>query len=404
MDAGRTGGAPRPIAGAQTGIYQSGNRVPKALGLDWPGGVWPVSAADWQERAAATLAPGPWAYLEGGAGSEDTMQANRLAFSRWRLRPRVLHDVTERDLTVDVLGFAMRAPLLLAPIGVQEVFHPDADLAAAQAAAAFGIPFVASTVSSVPMEAIAAVTGDSPHWFQLYPSKHRELTESFLSRAKSAGYGALVVTLDTMVLGWRERDLRLGYLPFLEGRGIANYLTDGVFRSLLTKTPEDDPAAAIGTFLALYSNPAMTWSDLSFIRARWPGPILLKGITHPDDARRALDHGVDGLVVSNHGGRQVDGAVAALDALPAVAKAVAGRLPLLMDSGIRSGSDVLKALALGAQAVLIGRLFLYGLAAAGEAGVERVLENLVSELDVTLALCGRRSIREVDGSLVVPGP
>ncbi len=385
---------------AQVGIYTTGNRAPDDVGSAWPDERWPVSPDDWRARAREALDEGPWGYLEGGAGGEETMCANRDAFYRWRLRPRVLRDVSARDISIELLDKRFPAPFLLAPVGVQEIVHPQADLAAARAAAARGIPFVSSTVSSVPLEGIAAAMGEGPRWFQLYPARSREVIASMLRRAQSAGYEALVVTLDTTMLGWRERDLRQGYLPFLEGKGLANYFADPAFRALLGRPPQEDPRAAVETFLSVYVNPGFTWEDLAFCRELWHGPLWLKGITHPDDAIAALDHGADGVIVSNHGGRQLDGAVAALDALPAVATAVAGRVPLLLDGGVRRGADVLKALALGASAVLIGRLYLYGLAAAGEAGVGRVIDNLMADIDLTLGLCGRRSIQEVGRDLV----
>jgi lactate 2-monooxygenase len=322
----------------------------------------------------------------------------------------MLRDVSRRSLEVSLLGHALPAPVLLAPIGVLGILHPEAERAAGRAAAATGVPFVLSTVSSVPMEQVAtamdAVRPGAARWFQLYPSRDREVTASLLARAERAGYSAVVVTLDTTMLGWRETDLRNRYLPFLTGQGLANYLTDPAFRALLARSPEEDPAAAVQAFLTTYVNPGFTWADLDFIRERTRLPLVLKGMLHPDDVRRAVAHGADGIVVSNHGGRQVDGAVAALDALPRVAAAVqrvAGeRVPVLFDSGIRRGADVLKALALGARAVLFGRPYAYALAAAGEAGVTHAVRCLVADLDLELGLCGRTRIAEVDRSLLDP--
>lgn len=387
---------------AQIQVYTSGNRVPEGAVQEGrlPEGRWPVSVEEWRDRARAVLADGPWGYVEGGAGAEDTMRANREAFYRWRLRPRMLRNVERRTLEIDLFGRRLPAPILLAPVGVQSIVHPDAERAPARAAAAAGIPFVNSTVSSVTLEEVAACMGDAPKWFQLYPARNRDVMASMIERAQAAGYEALVVTLDTTMLGWRERDLKLGYLPFLQAEGVANYFSDPAFRALLPKPPEEDPQSAVLTFLAVYVNPAFTWEDLKFIRERTRVPLLLKGITHPDDAVRALDYGVDGIVVSNHGGRQVDGAVAALDALPEVCAAVGGRVPVLFDSGVRRAADVLKALALGARAVLIGRPYLYAMAVAGEAGVRMVIRNLMAELDLTLGLCGLSSIAEVDRGLV----
>lgn len=385
---------------AQIRIYAGGNRAPADTAAALPDGRWPVSPEDWRERARAVLAEGPWGYLEGGAGAEDTMRANREAFQHWRLRPRMLRDVAQRDISAEVLGRRLPVPFLLGPVGVQEIIHPQADLATARAAAALGVPFISSTVSSAPMEQVAAAMGEAPHWFQLYPARNRDVIGSMLARAEKAGFEALVVTLDTTMLGWRERDLQHAYLPFLEGKGLANYFADPAFRSLLTRPPEDDSQAAVRTFLSVYVNPGFTWADLAFVRENWRGPMWLKGITHPDDGRAAVDHGVDGIIVSNHGGRQVDGAVAALDALEAVGTAAAGRVPLLMDGGVRRGADVVKAVALGAKGVLLGRLYLYGLAVAGEAGVRQIIGNLAADIDLTLGLCGVRSLEEVGRDLV----
>ena len=376
------------------------------------------------------------AYFAGGAGTERTMAANRNAFDRHRLVPRMLCGVAERDLSVELFGRRLPLPFLLGPIGVLELAHRGADPAAARAAARHGIPFVTSTQASRSLETIADAIGDAPRWFQLYWSSSDELTASLVSRAERAGYEAIVLTLDTTQLGWRPRDLDRHYLPFLRGRGIANYLSDPVFRELpavesepqarralrpgawrsilelLRYWPEgarqalqtEQTRALIARFIALYSRPDLSWEDLPFLRERTRLPILLKGILHPDDARRALDAGADGIVVSNHGGRQVDGAIGALDALPGVVEAVNERVPVLFDSGIRTGADVVKALCLGARAVLIARPYAYGLALAGEAGVAEVIENLAADLDLTMALAGRGSVAELDRSMIVPAP
>ena len=263
---------------------------------------------------------------------------------------------------------------------------------------------VLSTVSSVPMETIAQAMGDVPHWFQLYWPQNNDLAASFLSRAERAGYSALVVTLDTYHLAWRERDLQKAYLPFLQAQGLANYLTDPVFRAALPVPPEKNPLPAVLYFLQTVSNPALTWKDLAFLRRHTRLPILLKGILDPDDARQALDHGAQGIVVSNHGGRQLDGAIAAIDALPRVAKAVGDRTTLLFDSGIRRGADVIKAIALGAKSVLLGRPYCYGLAVGGEAGVRDVLENLIADIDLTLGLAGCASFADLSPSNLVSAP
>jgi lactate 2-monooxygenase len=360
----------------------------------------PVSLAQLEKKAAEALPAPAYDYVAGGASGERTMRANLAAFERWRIVPRMLRDVSERDLSVELLGHTLPVPVLLGPVGVQGIIHPEADLASGRAAAALGVPFVLSTLSSRPMEDVAQAMGNAPRWFQLYWGKDHELTGSMLRRAKRSGYSALVVTLDTAMLGWRERDLQHPYLPFLLGQGLANYFSDPVFRSRLAETPESDPAAAIRMWTTLFSNTALTWSDLDWLRQQTRLPILLKGILHPDDARRALDSGVDGIIVSNHGGRQVDGAIAALDALPAVAAAIQQKVPVLFDSGIRYGSDAIKALALGARAVLLGRVYLWGLAVAGEQGVRDVVQNFIAEFDLTMGLSGYKSCREMDASVL----
>jgi len=354
-----------------------------------------------EQKAKEILAPRAYDYIAGGAGGEVTMRANREAFYRWRIVPRMLRDVAQRDLSVELLGVRLSAPILLGPVGVQEIIHADADVASARAAAGLGLPFVLSTMSSRTIEEVAqsaAKVAEAPRWFQLYWGKNPELTGSMVQRAERAGYSALVVTLDTHSLGWRERDLNHGYLPFMLGQGLANYFSDPVFRGLLPQTPEQNPMAAIQLWGSLFSNPALTWKDIGFLRRHTRVPILLKGILHANDAAQALDAGVDAIIVSNHGGRQVDGGVGALDALPGVVREVHGRVPVLFDSGIRRGADVFKALALGARAVLLGRLYMWGLAVAGQEGVREVLLNLVADLDLTLGLSGYTCCRELDAS------
>jgi lactate 2-monooxygenase len=361
----------------------------------------PVPLELLEQKAKEILSTRAYDYVAGGAGGEDTMRANRAALYRWRIVPRVLRDVSKRDLSVELLGARLPAPVLLGPVGVQEIVHSDADVASARAAASLGLPFVLSTMSSRTIEEVvqsAATVAESPRWFQLYWGKNPELTASMVQRAERAGYSALVVTLDTHSLGWRERDLHHGYLPFMRGQGLANYFSDPVFRGLLPQPPEQNPMAAIQLWGGLFSNPELTWKDIGFLRKHTRVPIILKGILHSNDAARALDAGVDAIIVSNHGGRQVDGGVGALDALPDVLREVHGRVPVLFDSGIRRGADVLKALALGARAVLLGRLYVWGLAVAGEEGVRDVLLNLVADLDLTMALSGYTSCRELDAS------
>jgi isopentenyl diphosphate isomerase/L-lactate dehydrogenase-like FMN-dependent dehydrogenase len=358
----------QPFANFQYEIY--------ARGLAGETPALPLLGADLQERARERV--------------------NLQAFERVQIVPRMLRDVSQRDLGCSVLGTAMPAPVLLAPVGVQSIVHPEAELAVGRAAAAQGLPFILSTASSHTMEDVAEAVGQAARWYQLYWPKDRDLAASFVARAAAGGYEAIVVTLDTWLLGWRPRDLQNGYLPFLKGEGVANYFSDPVFRSALERTPEEDPGPAIGHWAYQFANPSVTWEDLAWLREQTELPIVLKGVLHDDDARRALDAGVDGLIVSNHGGRQVDGSIAALDALAAVRAAVGTEVPVLFDSGIRTGADVFKALALGADAVCLGRPYIWGLALDGQAGVEQVLRCLLAELDLTLALSGYTSIAQLD--------
>lgn len=364
----------------------------------------PVLATELQERARERLTPQAFGYVVGGAGAEQTVAANRAAFERHRIVPRMLRDVSVRDLSVRLLGIQLPAPLMLAPVGVQSIVHPQGELASARAAAAQGIPFIASTAASHTIEELAGVSESASRWYQLYWPRSRELAASFVSRADAAGYSAIVLTLDTWMLAWRPRDLAGAYLPFLKGEGVANYFQDPVFRAALEKTPEEDAGAAIGQWAFQFSNPSVTWEDLAWLREQTELPILLKGILHPEDAARALSEGMDGLIVSNHGGRQVDGAIASLDALPAIRAAVGERFPVLLDGGIRSGADIFKAMALGADCVCIGRPYVWGLALDGQAGVEHVLRCLLGELDLTLALSGYTSFAQLGHESLAPQP
>jgi isopentenyl diphosphate isomerase/L-lactate dehydrogenase-like FMN-dependent dehydrogenase len=379
----------------------------------------PVDFDALEEKARRSMSEPAFAYVAGGAGHGATMRENRAGFGRLRIVQRMLRDVSARDTTVELFGRTLPSPFLLAPIGVLEMAHRHADLAVARAARATGTTMVMSNQASTPMEAIAAELGDSPRWFQLYWSTSDDLVESLVGRAEACGAEAIVVTLDTTLLGWRTRDLDVAYLPFLRAKGIAQYTSDPVFQRLVvegsesttpTPQPRPTPAAvwtliqilrkkvsrdAVQRFIEIYSRPSLTWEDLPFLRERTKLPILLKGIVHPDDARRAIDSGMDGVIVSNHGGRQVDGAIATIDALPGVVEAAGGRVPVLLDSGVRGGADAFKALALGARAVLIGRPYVYGLAAAGEAGVREVIENHRADFDLTMGLAGCRSVAEI---------
>ena len=349
----------------------------------------PVPVAELERLARETMEERAANYVFAGAGTEDTMAANREAFARHRIVPRMLRDVSERELATTVLGTALPAPLLLAPIGVQKIVHEDGELGTARAAAALGLPMIASTASHFTMEEIAAAGGaEAPRWFQLYWPNDPELLESFVGRAEAAGYSAIVVTVDTFIPGWKPRDLQQAWLPFLEGSGNANYFQDPVFRAGLEQPPEEDLGAATGRYIGVLANPALTWDDLARLRELTSLPILVKGIQHVEDAREAAQRGIDGIVVSNHGGRQVDGALGSLDALAPIAAAVGDELAILFDSGVRGGADVFKALALGADAVCLGRPYIWGLALDGQAGVETVLRMILAELDLTMALCG----------------
>jgi len=360
-----------------------------AYGLAGQAPTVPVAVADLERRAEEAMEERAANYVFAGAGSEDTMRANRAAFERWRIVPRMLRDVAARDLSTTVLGTAMPAPLLLAPIGVQGIVHPDGELASARAAAALGLPLIASTASHFTLEEIAEAGGEgAPRWFQLYWPNDRELATSLVGRAEAAGYEAIVLTVDTFIPGWKSRDLQQAWLPFLNGLGVANYFQDPVFRAALERPPEEDQGAATGHFLAVQANPSLTWDDLGWLREQTSLPLVVKGVQHVDDAREAARRGIDGIVVSNHGGRQVDGAIASLDALPQIAAAVGEELAVLFDSGVRGGADALKALALGADAVLLGRPYVWGLALEGQEGVEKVLKMVLAELDLTMALCG----------------
>jgi lactate 2-monooxygenase len=359
---------------------------------------WPISPEEWETRAAESLEPGPFDYIAGGAGSESTMRANLEAFERRRLRPRMLTGNSERDISVEILGTKSPAPFLLAPVGVLSIAHPEGELAVARAAASTGVPIVLSSAASHSIEEVAEV--DPPRWFQLYWINDREVTVSLVQRAEAAGYGALVVTVDTLSLGWRDRDLRRAYLPFLGGEGCAQFFSDPVFRSRLEQPPEQDTLAAAARMLSMFPNLELGWDDLAWLRETTQLPLVVKGLLTGGDAVRAQDCGVDGIVVSNHGGRQVDGVVAALDALEEVREAVGPETTVLMDSGIRRGADVLKALALGADAVLLGRPYAYGLAVGGQEGVEAVIRHLMAETDITLALAGGRRATDLDSSWI----
>ncbi|GAA2158129.1 alpha-hydroxy-acid oxidizing protein [Pedococcus bigeumensis] len=401
----------------------------------------PTDSAELERRAQAAMSPRAWAYVAGAAGEGATARANRAAFDRHRIVPRMLPGRASRDLSTELLGRRLPAPVLLAPVGAVGLVRRDSDLEIGAAAAELGLPYILSNQGCSPMEDVAAAMGSAPRWFQLYWSTDELLVDSLLARAEASGAEAVVVTLDTTMLGWRPQDLNLGSLPFSQGIGIAQYTSDprfqqvvaervaaraeqgsddvkvtlGALRSLLSISREHPgdlranlrsptPRAAVETFLDIYSNPGLTWEQLATLRDRTSLPFLVKGVLHPDDARRAVQVGASGIVVSNHGGRQVDGAIASLDALPAVRAAVGPELPLVLDSGVRTGSDVVKAIALGADAVAVGRPYVYGLALGGRDGVRDVLSNIVAELDLTMGLSGVGSVAEIGPGLLAAAP
>ena len=427
--------APTPAPGRgrdrQTAVYRAGvvGRRPRV----------PVDAAALEAAASRAMSRRARAYVDGGAGEGATMRHNREAFDRWRVVPRMLHGTTHRDLSRRVLATDLAAPLLLAPVGAGALVRPDSDLLIARGAAATGTPYVFSSQGCNPMEDTAAEMGTTPFWYQLYWSTHEPLVDSMIGRAEALGAQALVVTLDTTMLGWRPQDLSLGSLPFARGEGIAQYTSDPAFlallrervaaaqgpaekvdvtlaavRSLVSMTRRfpgrfvdnlrsPEPRAAVETFLGTYSNPALSWDHLATLRHRTSLPVVLKGVLHPDDAERALEAGIDAIVVSNHGGRQVDRSVASLDALVAIRDRVGPDPTVLLDSGVRTGADVFVALALGADACLLGRPHLYGLALAGAEGVAEVVENVVAELDLTMGLVGAATLDDMGRGLLVEG-
>jgi lactate 2-monooxygenase len=348
----------------------------------------PMVYAELEERARRALAPSVWSYVAGGAGDEATQRANVEAFGRWGLIPRMLVGAKQRDLSVSLFGMDLPSPLLFAPIGVLGICAQDGhgDLATARASARLGVPMIASTLSVDPVEEVGKELGETPGFFQLYTPTDRELAESLVRRAEAAGFRALVVTLDTWITGWRPRDLGTGNFPQLRGHCLANYFTDPVFRSRLAQPPEQNPGAAILHWAGVFGNP-LTWADLPWLRSLTELPLILKGLSHPEDVRRAKDLGVDGIYCSNHGGRQANGGLPALDALPEVVAAADG-LPVLFDSGVRSGADIIKALALGASAVGVGRPYAYGLALGGTDGVVHVARSLLAEADLIMAVDG----------------
>jgi isopentenyl diphosphate isomerase/L-lactate dehydrogenase-like FMN-dependent dehydrogenase len=360
----------------------------------------PTNFIGLEAAAQQKMTPEAWAYTAGGAGLETAALANRAAFARFPIAPRMLAGAGMRDLGCEIFGARVAAPVFSCPIGVLEMMHPEADLAVARAMRALNLPMIVSSQASFPMEEIAKANGDGPRYYQLYWGKSDALAESFVRRAEAIGCRAVFITLDTRVLGWRPRDLDLGFSPFLRGQGIAQYISDPVFRSQLAQPPEENPLAAAVQFTQMFSDPSLDWKRIAKIRSWTKLPVVLKGVMRADDAAMAVREGYDGVMVSNHGGRQVDGGIGALDALPKVVEAVNGKARVFFDSGVRCGADIFKALALGAAAVGIGRPFVYGLSLAGEQGVQTVFEYLLSELDLMMALNGCPTPEDISQDLL----
>ncbi|MCF8587380.1 alpha-hydroxy-acid oxidizing protein [Gordonia liuliyuniae] len=398
----------------------------------------PTDFATLEKRAKAKMSARGWAYIAGGAGEGRTMAANRAALDRWAIVPRMLRDTSDRNLEIELFGQTLPAPVLFSPVGAGALAHDRADIHIGHAAAELGLPYIFSNQGCAPMEDVAAemdsVSRGAPRWFQLYWSTDDRLVRSLVSRAEQSGAAAIAVTLDTTMLGWRPQDLNLGSLPFARAEGIDQYTSDPSFWEIVAERLKDavsekpevsigaiktlfsiaknvpgdirrnltapEPRAAVETFLDIYSRPTLSWTDIVTLRDMTSLPIVLKGVLHPDDARKAVDVGVDGIIVSNHGGRQVDGSISSADALVDVADAVEGRVKVLVDSGFYTGADVFKALALGADAVCIGRPHMYGLALAGAAGARDAVANIVAELDLTLGLSGQTDVRTLDRSVL----
>lgn len=386
----------QPLESYQDEIYLNG--------LSGARPVLPADLTALDELAKARLAPEAYGYIAGGAGTGDTIRENAVAFRRWRIVPRMLTDVSNPTFASSALGTELAAPMMLAPVGVLRMAHPDGEVAVARVARELGVPMILSTASSVPMEEVAQANGDGQRWYQLYWPRDSGVAASFLDRARAAGFSVLVVTLDTRMLGWRPRDLDNGFLPFLRGIGVQNYFTDPAFTAGLAEPAADNEAAAILRWTQVFGDTSLTWEDLPFVRECWDGPIVLKGIQSVADAQRAVDAGMDGIVVSNHGGRQVDGGIGALDALPPIVAAVGSRTTVLFDSGVRCGADIVKALALGAQAVLIGRPYAFALGLAGEDGVRHVLRALRADFELTMRLAGCATLADLSPATLIRLP
>jgi len=346
-----------------------------------------------EELARAKVPRPAFDYIAGGADDEVSLRRNREAYGKWALRPRVLVDVSSCDTSATVLGQRVSMPILVAPTAFHGLVHPDGEIGTARGAAAAGTIMVVSAIATRTMEEIAAAIA-APRWFQLYVWKDREVTAELVKRSARAGYRAICLTVDTPLLGRREKDERNSFtLP--PGIGIANVRPAG-----LDGMPDSEHGSAFAKYVKEMLDPAVTWRDLAWLRSLTSLPIVVKGIMTMEDAKIAVEHGVEGIVVSNHGGRQLDSTPATLDVLPEIVDAVRGRAEVFMDGGIRRGTDVLKALALGARAVLVGRSPLWGLALGGAEGVHAVLEHLRREFALAMALSGRSSLGQIDRSMV----
>lgn len=387
----------------------------------------PLRLDQLEEEAQKYIPKGPFAYISGGAGRENIVNKNHQAFLKWAIIPRVLTDISEYDTSIELFGDKHSYPFILTPVGALDLANPVGESAVARAAAAEDITMGFSSVASTPMETVASFMGDSKRWYQLYWTDSDELNHSLIRRAEACGCSALLITIDTKVLGWRTTDLNLGYSAAETFSGVAQFISDPIFQDLLEKyTPPATRPQLTFTLLknifkicwkapggffnnlrslkaiktinlvsSLFSKPSLSWNDIKELKKITKLPIIVKGILHTEDAKKAVEYGLDGIVVSNHGGRQLSSCITAIEALPPIVEAVGGKIPILMDSGIRGGADVFKAIALGANAVMVGRPYVYGLGIAGEDGVREVIQNIKAELDITMQLTGCTKVSEI---------
>ncbi|MGY3186890.1 alpha-hydroxy acid oxidase [Lysinibacillus sp. TE18511] len=359
---------------------------------------FPICFTDLEKAVAEKIETGPFGYIRSGAGGEQTLHNNRAAFEKHSIIPRFLHDVSNIDTSIKLFGKTHPTPFLFAPVGMNRMAHDEGELAVVRAAEQLKIPYIQSTVSSYALEGVAQAAPAATKWFQLYWSTNEDIAYSMADRAEAAGFEAIVLTVDTVMLGWREEDVRNQFSPLKLGYARGNYMNDPVFTASL---PDNSFESYVQGVLQNVFHPTLNWENVRELKRRSNLPILLKGILHPGDAELAIENNIDGIIVSNHGGRQLDGVIASLDALPAIVKTVNGRIPVILDSGVYRGMDALKALALGADAVAIGRLFVYGLALDGQQGVEKVMTNLYDEFKVSIALAGATSVKGLRNITIV---